>query len=198
MASSSLATRTSMAASRSAGLRGRRMTRSVRLAARTTRAKGGVAVVDNYEWVLDLPGCDAKRTSGTYKGSTEGDDVHGDWEAGGGVLSSMKDDPCASFEPINLTKLFKEKNKNELIVGRDTPNVDAVVDYDTVSRKHMKIEMEEHGDKIYVTDLGSTNGTKINDDKLVRKERRLLCGGDILSLAGDVQLEVCRNVHAHA
>lgn len=124
--------------------------------------------------------------------------MHGEWQAGGGVLSSMKDDPCAAFEPINLTNLFKEKNKKELIIGRDTPNVDAVVDFDTVSRKHMKIEMEENGDKIFVTDLGSTNGTKINEEKLVRKERRLLCGGDILSLAGDVQLEVCRNVHAHA
>src|SRR5271165_1098318 len=75
----------------------------------------------------------------------------------------------------------------QILVGRSS-DLDMVLVEDMVSRKHAKIAMQ--GDQIWIEDLGSTNGTFVNGEKIKRarlKEGdRVLIGTSILKLiSGD-------------
>lgn len=75
----------------------------------------------------------------------------------------------------------------QIIVGRSS-DLDMVLVEDMVSRKHARIAMAE--DQIWIEDLGSTNGTFVNGEKIKRarlKEGdRVLIGTSILKvIAGD-------------
>lgn len=67
----------------------------------------------------------------------------------------------------------------ENVVGREG---DIPVDEPMVSRRHAKVVSESAG--IFVEDLGSTNGTKVNGDKIVPGDRKPLKAGDTLSFGG--------------
>ncbi|WP_394825959.1 DUF4388 domain-containing protein [Pendulispora albinea] len=71
----------------------------------------------------------------------------------------------------------------QIIVGRSS-DLDMVLVEDMVSRKHAKIHMQS--DQIWIEDLGSTNGTFVNGEKIKRarlKEGdRVLIGTSILKL----------------
>ena len=51
-----------------------------------------------------------------------------------------------------------------------------------ISRKHARIEKTEKG--IYLMDLNSTNGTRINGEELKKNEKRRLMAEDIIEFAG--------------
>jgi hypothetical protein len=75
----------------------------------------------------------------------------------------------------------------QILVGRSS-DLDMVLVEDMVSRKHARIAMQQ--DQIWIEDLGSTNGTFVNGEKIKRarlKEGdRVLIGTSILKLiAGD-------------
>jgi hypothetical protein len=75
----------------------------------------------------------------------------------------------------------------QIIVGRSS-DLDMVLVEDMVSRKHARIAMQ--GDQIWIEDLGSTNGTFVNGEKIKRarlKEGdRVLIGTSILKvISGD-------------
>ena len=75
----------------------------------------------------------------------------------------------------------------EIVVGRSS-DLDMVLVEDMVSRKHARIAMQ--GDQIWIEDLGSTNGTFVNGEKIKRarlKEGdRVLIGTSILKvIAGE-------------
>ncbi|RLB53148.1 MAG: hypothetical protein DRI34_13815 [Deltaproteobacteria bacterium] len=79
--------------------------------------------------------------------------------------------------------MFPLKPGREIVVGRSS-DMDMVLVEDMVSRKHAKISTAEG--KIVIQDLGSTNGTFVNGEK-VRKARlkegdRILIGTSILKL----------------
>jgi pSer/pThr/pTyr-binding forkhead associated (FHA) protein len=71
----------------------------------------------------------------------------------------------------------------QILVGRSS-DLDMVLVEDMVSRKHARIAMQ--GDQIWIEDLGSTNGTFVNGEKIKRarlKEGdRVLIGTSILKL----------------
>jgi two-component system cell cycle response regulator len=79
--------------------------------------------------------------------------------------------------PPSMTNLGRRYslNKDELAIGR-LPELDIPVETDSVSRRHARIVNRE-GQGWMVEDLGSTNGTFVND---VRVERRALADGDIV------------------
>jgi hypothetical protein len=82
---------------------------------------------------------------------------------------------------------FPVAAEKQILIGRSS-DLDMVLVEDMVSRKHARISMQ--GDQIWIEDLGSTNGTFVNGEKIKRarlKEGdRVLIGTSILKLiAGD-------------
>src|ERR1700743_2316827 len=79
---------------------------------------------------------------------------------------------------------FPIATDKQILVGRSS-DLDMVLVEDMVSRKHARIAMQ--GDQIWIEDLGSTNGTFVNGEK-VKKARlkegdRVLIGTSILKVA---------------
>ncbi len=71
----------------------------------------------------------------------------------------------------------------ELIIGRSS-DLDMVLVEDMVSRQHSRITT--HGGELYIEDLGSTNGTFVNGEKVSKKRLkegdRILVGTSIIKL----------------
>ena len=78
---------------------------------------------------------------------------------------------------------FPLKGDKQLIIGRSS-ELDIVLVEDMVSRKHAKITLA--GGKITIEDLGSTNGTFVNGEKVktsrLKEGDRILVGTSILKL----------------
>jgi len=78
---------------------------------------------------------------------------------------------------------FPLKGDKQLIIGRSS-ELDIVLVEDMVSRKHAKISIT--GGKISIEDLGSTNGTFVNGEKVktsrLKEGDRILVGTSILKL----------------
>jgi diguanylate cyclase (GGDEF)-like protein len=69
----------------------------------------------------------------------------------------------------------------EFTIGRDVTN-SIVVDLDNVSRSHAKITTRQG--RTYVQDLGSTNGTYLNDEEVL--EETPLRSGDLVKVGGSI------------
>jgi hypothetical protein len=78
---------------------------------------------------------------------------------------------------------FPLKGDKQIIIGRSS-ELDMVLVEDMVSRKHAKITLS--GGKITIEDLGSTNGTFVNGEKVktarLKEGDRILVGTSILKL----------------
>ena len=78
---------------------------------------------------------------------------------------------------------FPLKTNRELIIGRSS-DLDMVLVEDMVSRKHAKISTLN--DQVIIQDLGSTNGTFVNGEKIkrvrLREGDRILIGTSIIKL----------------
>jgi pSer/pThr/pTyr-binding forkhead associated (FHA) protein len=78
---------------------------------------------------------------------------------------------------------FPLKGDKQLVIGRSS-ELDMVLVEDMVSRKHAKITIE--GGRISIEDLGSTNGTFVNGEKVknsrIKEGDRILIGTSILKL----------------
>jgi diguanylate cyclase (GGDEF)-like protein len=70
----------------------------------------------------------------------------------------------------------------EIVVGRDTDN-DICVDLATISRRHARLFAKKNGEA-WVEDLGSTNGTLVNDEPI--DGPRQLHNGDLLRFGGSI------------
>ncbi len=68
------------------------------------------------------------------------------------------------------------------IIGKNKSMTDHCLNKPGVSRLHVKLEMVNT--KYYITDLNSTNGTKINGESLNANETKQLYVGDELDIAG--------------
>ncbi|MGB7874517.1 MAG: alpha/beta fold hydrolase [Anaerolineales bacterium] len=75
-----------------------------------------------------------------------------------------------------------ELSKSQITLGRDPTN-DIVLEDFKVSRMHARIEVDNDGG-IKLVDLGSTNGSKLNDEKVTESQ---VGPGDVITL-GDNQL----------
>ncbi|MCL2778944.1 MAG: DUF4388 domain-containing protein [Polyangiaceae bacterium] len=80
---------------------------------------------------------------------------------------------------------FPLVNDKPIVVGRSS-ELDMVLVEDMVSRKHARIIMQQ--DQIWIEDLGSTNGTFVNGEKIKRSRLkegdRILIGTSILKVLG--------------
>lgn len=73
--------------------------------------------------------------------------------------------------------------QNEMVLGRD-PSADIAILDQSISRKHAKVT--KSGKKVLLTDLGSQNGTLINDTKLAANESRALAKEDMIKLGSTI------------
>lgn len=74
------------------------------------------------------------------------------------------------------------------VAGRD-PSCEIQIDDGRASRRHF--ELMQTGEGFFVTDLGSANGTLLNDEALPANEAYQLTSGDILKVSNvTVQFEV--------
>jgi len=65
------------------------------------------------------------------------------------------------------------------VVGRSARLCDLVVDHSSISKQHCMLVKTDG--LVYVRDLGSTNGTRVNGQRVIRGA---LLPGDLLSFAG--------------
>lgn len=81
---------------------------------------------------------------------------------------------------INLpNRSFSVPLRQSIIVGRDKGLCDITLDYDkSISAKHCDIVVR--GNKFYIKDLQSTNGTYVNSSKVLKESK--ISPGDILRL----------------
>ncbi len=62
-----------------------------------------------------------------------------------------------------------------------------VLDQNGVSRLHARLDFEH--EQVTVTDLGSTNGTYVNNQRIEAHKPRRLKSGDVINLGGECRLE---------
>lgn len=74
--------------------------------------------------------------------------------------------------PITLTEPIT-------VVGRSAKLCDLVVDHTSISKQHCMLVKTDG--LVYIRDLGSTNGTRVNGQRVIRGA---LLPGDLLSFAG--------------
>ncbi|MGL5435907.1 MAG: DUF6382 domain-containing protein [Lachnospiraceae bacterium] len=67
------------------------------------------------------------------------------------------------------------------VIGKQKNLVDYVLDKESVSRLHLKID--QSGDQYFITDLNSTNGTKIRGRQLENNETKSLNPGDEVEIS---------------
>ncbi|MGA9398509.1 MAG: FHA domain-containing protein [Anaerolineaceae bacterium] len=79
-------------------------------------------------------------------------------------------------------KVYPLKN-DEMFIGRDVGN-DIVINDTEVSRRHSRLSMQAGG--YIIEDLGSTNGTAVNGDRLT--SRHVLRVGEVVSFGEHVAL----------
>ena len=72
------------------------------------------------------------------------------------------------------------------VIGRSPRNATFVIDDGTLSRRHARLFGE--ADSIYIEDLGTTNGTRVNGNVLDPRKARAVAEGDTIEL-GAVRME---------
>lgn len=75
----------------------------------------------------------------------------------------------------------RNDNKSGNFVDVDLTTM--VTDYKIISRRHAEIAQE--GEHFYLTDLTSTNGTRLNGQRLPPRKKHLLTHGDTIEFARD-------------
>jgi pSer/pThr/pTyr-binding forkhead associated (FHA) protein len=92
-----------------------------------------------------------------------------------------------SFAPEEPPRDLELNTRPAVVIGRD-PGCDVTLPHPTVSRMHARVTNRGEDGRT-VEDLGSTNGTFVNGDRLPPREPRPLIHGDILQI-GPVALTI--------
>lgn len=100
--------------------------------------------------------------------------------------ASLKAENGATYPLTSKTTLIgRTDTKSGIFVEIDLASM--VTDCKIISRRHAQIEQE--GDRFYLVDLGSVNGTKLNGQRIPPKEKKPLWDGDVIEFGrGGVQM----------
>ena len=94
------------------------------------------------------------------------------------LLNGVDEDGNEHRLKINGNALIRSPNGQTL--GRHGQNADHVFNVEQVSRMHLRLSVEN--DKLYVEDLGSFNGTKINGVEIAQGQPSALKHNDQLTI----------------
>lgn len=109
-----------------------------------------------------------------------GDNAEADFGLKG---SSRRDAPAATLLQMNTNKKFLIQNDSEQILGKG-PQADILLQNPVVSREHAKITCS--GGRCILRDLGSKNGTFLNERQLLANESVQLASGDYITLGNEI------------
>ena len=102
-------------------------------------------------------------------------------------ISAQKDD-LAKKRALGSTNIMERLNaKGKVIIGRSSECDVVLPDQTTVSRKHASIELKQG--RIYITDLGSMNGTFVNGKNVkgtieIQQNDKIIIGRNLIQLIG--------------
>lgn len=81
--------------------------------------------------------------------------------------------------PMNISLVI---NKSEYLIGKNPDAVDGAVTHNpAISRVHCKVSF--NGGRYFITDMGSANGTYVNQNRLGKQQTTEIKNGDYLRLA---------------
>jgi len=112
------------------------------------------------------------------------------------VSYKFKEDEFIALDIIESREIIPIRGKREVTLGRKSKGVPIIPDIDLapyrgyeagVSRLHATIQIDEH--EITVTDLGSENGTRINEIKITSHSPYPINDGDLLTL-GKLKIQI--------
>ena len=131
---------------------------------------------------------EAKPTPAAAPAKRESGKSLGNWERT--FKDGVKDGDVPTWtldpEPVRGAALrpVKLRTGDVLVVGRDKgPGIDYVAKVNCVSGVHCQFEME--GNKLFVTDLGSTNGTYVAGREVRKNARTRVYNGDSVRLGAE-------------
>lgn len=107
-----------------------------------------------------------------------------------GILSLLFE-----FDTLEVSTLPPLRGADELTVGR-LPDCDLVIDHKSVSKRHAVLRWDAPAKRCSVRDLGSTNGTFLNDAQISTRDCNLR-DGDIISF-GEIQFWFVMTETLHA
>ncbi len=106
--------------------------------------------------------------------------------AGGTILLGKADSPNHRLIGIKGQEgNYIEVNKLPFTIGKLVGFADAVIDQPSISRLHIRIYPGNAQGEYQIEDLNSTNGTFLNEQKLVPYTKVALREGDLIRLAGE-------------
>ena len=135
---------------------------------------GNGVTTDEHDGGTTCPRCGASV-------GAEGGCTRCDWSSGCSYSLIWQDDRLANLEITTAKPVF---------IGRVPPSGDALARkleefYPAVSRAHAELLMDGQG-KVYLRDLGSCNGTRINNRRIVDFVPEPLQPGDEILFAGSL------------
>lgn len=100
---------------------------------------------------------------------------------------------CDSNKNLNLKIILNEEiieldvNKFPIIIGRQKDKADLVLNDTSVGRIHAEIKLINN--EIFITDLNSTNGVYINNNRIIPNKDYPILTGDVLKI-GRAKIEI--------
>lgn len=98
-----------------------------------------------------------------------------------GEAAEMAGQDVALVSPDGTLKLSGAKLRSGLVVGRSAQRADVILPKEAVGRAHARFAMRD--DRLFVTDLGSANGTFINDNRITPNMEQEIRDGDRVSFS---------------
>jgi len=117
----------------------------------------------------------------------------------GDLLTSRKIPPISlSIARDDLAPQMRHFTQAEVTVGRD-PACECPVEDDTISARHARLSY--HHNQWWLEDLGSTNGTLLNKEKMAQptvviSDDEFTCGGTrfTIAMAGDILVPATKKI----
>jgi hypothetical protein len=100
-----------------------------------------------------------------------------------------------TFHPPGQRPIVHETEESSIVVGRSSA-CDIVIKVEGISRQHCRIDVDSRGE-LFVTDLGSTNGVLIDNERLTPNQKTPYFVYQPLAIGGIPQV-VIENVHPAA
>lgn len=99
------------------------------------------------------------------------------------LMKRTPDEPLGSLMKVRTNEEFVI-DKSSITIGYDDDCNIVINDNETISGHHAELTVVD--DQIYISDLGTTNGTYINEKQLTYLKKYKLCDGDKVELADEV------------